>query len=458
MPSPRLVRLFILVTCTVATHAAAQDYSQPGPFEAGYREVTVTRPGGGTFGARLYYPATAPGEDATFDASEAPYPGVAFGHGFLQAVEQYQSTLEHLATWGYLVVAPRSQGGFFPSHPQFAEDLLASLTYLETENADAGSVLFGSVETSAFALSGHSMGGGASILAASDDAGVRVRALAPLAAADTNPSAIAAMPNVVMPVALIAGSEDSIVPTPSNSGAMYNNTAAPRALQVITGGFHCGFIDNNSIFCDNGSISRAEQLAITRRLLTSFLELYLRDNDDPWSGIWGPDASADPDVIHTFDSGITLTADAIAIEAPAGSSATTSVSVSHVLPSASGFTMFADGGDWPVDFDPPQTGALLPGASEDVVVTVNIPPDAAGQEQSFTISAEADVDHGTRGFVTLTVTATSVPGDLDGDGDVDLADLGILLASYDIDDGGDLDGDGDTDLADLGILLANYGS
>jgi hypothetical protein len=50
------------------------------------------------------------------------------------------------------------------------------------------------------------------------------------------------------------------------------------------------------------------------------------------------------------------------------------------------------------------------------------------------------------------------PGDLDGDGDVDLADLALLLASYGVDDGGDLDGDGDTDLADLAILLSNYGS
>jgi hypothetical protein len=48
-------------------------------------------------------------------------------------------------------------------------------------------------------------------------------------------------------------------------------------------------------------------------------------------------------------------------------------------------------------------------------------------------------------------------GDLDGDGDTDLADLGILLASYGVDGGGDLDGDGDTDLSDLGILLADYG-
>jgi len=49
------------------------------------------------------------------------------------------------------------------------------------------------------------------------------------------------------------------------------------------------------------------------------------------------------------------------------------------------------------------------------------------------------------------------PGDLDGDGDTDQADLGILLASYGLDDGGDLDGDGDTDQQDLGILLADWG-
>jgi hypothetical protein len=54
--------------------------------------------------------------------------------------------------------------------------------------------------------------------------------------------------------------------------------------------------------------------------------------------------------------------------------------------------------------------------------------------------------------------AVGVPGDLNGDGCVDQADLGILLASYGVDDGGDLDGDGDTDQADLGILLGNYGA
>ena len=51
------------------------------------------------------------------------------------------------------------------------------------------------------------------------------------------------------------------------------------------------------------------------------------------------------------------------------------------------------------------------------------------------------------------------PGDLDGDGDTDQADLGIFLADWGCTGGciGDLDGDGDTDQGDLGILLAAWG-
>jgi hypothetical protein len=53
------------------------------------------------------------------------------------------------------------------------------------------------------------------------------------------------------------------------------------------------------------------------------------------------------------------------------------------------------------------------------------------------------------------------PGDLNGDGRTDLADLGILLADFGcVPPGpcvGDLNNDGRTDLADLGILLSDFG-
>jgi len=48
-------------------------------------------------------------------------------------------------------------------------------------------------------------------------------------------------------------------------------------------------------------------------------------------------------------------------------------------------------------------------------------------------------------------------GDLNGDGNTDQGDLGILLANWQLGDGGDLDADGDTDQADLGILLGHWG-
>jgi hypothetical protein len=59
---------------------------------------------------------------------------------------------------------------------------------------------------------------------------------------------------------------------------------------------------------------------------------------------------------------------------------------------------------------------------------------------------------------TITPMGLTPPcsGDLNGDGTVDIADLGILLASYELNCRGDLNGDGVTNISDLGILLGVF--
>ena len=60
-------------------------------------------------------------------------------------------------------------------------------------------------------------------------------------------------------------------------------------------------------------------------------------------------------------------------------------------------------------------------------------------------------------FVVIEVDGGDCPGDLDGNGTVDGADLTILLGNWGGMSDGDLDGNGSVDGADLTILLGNWG-
>ncbi|MCW5936659.1 MAG: hypothetical protein KIT11_05065 [Fimbriimonadaceae bacterium] len=307
-----------------------EDLSLPGPYQPGFRQVTVRRPNNSTFTAFVYYPATANGTNAPLDRSAAPYPAVTFGHGFLQTLDRYRSTLDHLATRGYIVIATTTEGGLFPNHANFAADMRHCLTHLETENGQAGAFFEDAVATDRFGASGHSMGGGASILAASADP--RIKALANLAAAETNPSAIAAMASVTAPASLIAGSEDGIVPPSTNGQRMYENGGPPRQLPVVTGGWHCGFQDVSSFGCDTGSLTRPLQLAETRRLLTAFFDLNLKRDQTRWRLVWGPEMVGNPQTTTTFDPGARATPPELTREVPRNQRATFDVTVHEYGP------------------------------------------------------------------------------------------------------------------------------
>jgi pimeloyl-ACP methyl ester carboxylesterase len=268
-----------------------------GPHEVATLEVEVprTRGGEGSFGARVFAPIPIGG------AVASPSPAVAFGHGYLADVGWYESTLAHLASWGVVVIAPRSAGGPFPDHAAFAGDLLSALDWVVAEAERGTAWPGGAVDAGALGLSGHSMGGGAAVLAAAR--APDVRAIATLAAAETDPSAIAAVGDVTAPALFVAAGDDAITTVAEHQRPMFEaKTQGPAQLRTILGASHCGFLDRETILldlvCDQASIDADEQQRITREVLTAWLRYELA-GDARLAGIAWPQR---PDVTTLVES------------------------------------------------------------------------------------------------------------------------------------------------------------
>ncbi len=398
-PGPRLA---LALTVALAVPLRAQDLSAPGPYAAGQRVVTVTRPGGSTFSALLYYPATSAGANAPLDASGVPYPAVTFGHGFFQPADTYASTLQHLASWGFFAIATTTQGGLFPSHGALSDDMRHCLTWLEQETVNAASPLFSAVDTNAFGASGHSMGAGACILATAADP--RVRAAAPVAPAETSPSAIAAMGGVVTPVRLICGAQDTIVPTATNGQPMYDAAQGPRQLLTIPGAWHCGFVDTpalGGLGCDSGTLSRAEQLAITRRHLAAFFLLHLRGDEAQWNAVWGPQGLTETATSVQRDADGRFTPSAARQAGVALDVLDFALVVTNQGTRDTSYRLSVENNMWLTTLSSAQTAVLAPGQTEVVHVRVTIPAQSVYPADRCLVSARNELDGHTRFYARL---------------------------------------------------------
>ena len=138
--------------------------------------------------------------------------------GFFMQNSYYISQFKHLASYGFVVIAPQ-----FPdnNHLQLAFDLIFCVNHIKEQTTNNSSRFFNNIDTTKAGVSGHSMGGGASLLAAANDSTITVAA--PLAAAETNPSAINVMNQIKGVVYLISAQNDGIAPPSQHQIPMYNN-------------------------------------------------------------------------------------------------------------------------------------------------------------------------------------------------------------------------------------------
>lgn len=428
------------------------DDSLAGPHAVSQRTVTVTRANGTTFSAQVRYPAIGTAASAPFAPAAVPAPAISFGHGFLSAVDLYDSTLDHLASHGFIVIATTSEGSILPSHANFALDIRQCLTWLEQQDALAGGWLFGAVDESRFGVSGHSMGGGASALAAAADG--RIRCLATMAAAETNPSAAGAALSIQVPARFIVGSQDAIV-APSTTHNQYANSDAPRQFATIAGGSHCGFIDSAIIACDSGALPRADQLARTRALLLEFFGTQLRGDAARFAAVWGSGAQAAGVTIER-DARMTASLSHASIKGVVGEPVLVTVTATNTGPDATAFRARLAAGALEITFDPAETAVL--GAGQSATISASVRARTAGSVQATLDVVRARDGAGTSLALTANFIAGQQPGDLDGDGDIDAADLAAFLNSWGTCTGcpADLNDDGQVDAADLAALLNGW--
>ena len=230
----------------------------------------------------IYYPGVSAGANVAVATGE--FPIIVFGHGFTMQPTAYPNWGDEFVPEGYIIVLPATETGFSPSHQEFGLDLRLIATQMQAEGQNISSPFYQHVFNRT-AIMGHSMGGGSSFLAASGFSGVDC--IVGLAPAETNPSAVSAGANVTAPTLILSGASDGVTPPADHHIPIYDGVGANCKYFVsIANGSHCRFASNPGLCTLGefipGSLSAANQQAVSYAVCRPWFEYFLKDDCDAW--------------------------------------------------------------------------------------------------------------------------------------------------------------------------------
>lgn len=213
-----------------------------GPFSGNY-STTITDPARPSHNIPL---------EVSYPISGGPYPVIVFAHGWEGRVRWYDYIADHMVPQGYVVAVPASEENLGASGVTLAKDQRFVLDWLLQQNSDVTSPVYNKIATSGYFASGHSMGGEATILSATNyDLGETFEhefdAMMLLSACGGKTEKDA-LKNMTKPAFIMSGSSDCTCnpKTTSEPFMQILNSGAdlsPHYLAIIKDGIHCWFCD-----------------------------------------------------------------------------------------------------------------------------------------------------------------------------------------------------------------------
>ncbi len=203
--------LIVIATLLFSMHIG----SAQSPLPIGQTTLQLTDPARGnrSITTEVYYPGVATGSNVPVAGGPGTvFPVFSFGHGFSMGYDAYQNIWNELVPKGYIVALPTTESGTLPapSHNDFALDLAFIIDHFQVLNQTGSSIFHQKVSPNS-AIGGHSMGGGSTVLAAGNQPNIKT--IVTMAAAETNPSAVAVCSNINVPTLFLIGENDCVAPS-----------------------------------------------------------------------------------------------------------------------------------------------------------------------------------------------------------------------------------------------------
>lgn len=213
----------------------------------------------------------------------SPAPVVGFAHDWTKAPHYYVDTLKHLASWGFVVVAPATDRSVRPNHQLSADHLSAAIEDALQATLGRGRVR---ADPRRIGLAGHGLGGGVSALLASQR--TDIDAVAMVFPSETVPSAAERAVMVDAPGMLLSASGGVHV---EDARALHLAWRGPLVHRRLEKAIEAGLVERNPLLENIGLADPDRRTHRTvRPLLVGYFLATLGD-DDTYAPFADPGAS-----------------------------------------------------------------------------------------------------------------------------------------------------------------------